>query len=71
MANLKVKVDLLNLDNVKKAYEIANNAIYFNDRSDYKTALWEVCKSLCPNIEDEEIGKEYIDLGNRTQEETK
>lgn len=33
-----MKIDLLNLNNVKKAFAIANNAIYFNDSSDYLTA---------------------------------
>lgn len=56
-----MKIDLLNLDNVKQAFAVANNAIYFADRSDYKTALYEVCKTLNPNIDDELIGSKYIE----------
>ena len=44
-----------------KAFAIANNAIYFNDRSDYLTALYEVCKMLNSQIEESEIGKKYIE----------
>jgi hypothetical protein len=43
-----------------KAFSIANNVIYFNDRSDYLSALYEVCKALKPTIEDEKIGIKYI-----------
>jgi hypothetical protein len=56
-----MKIDLLNLDNVKKAFAIANNAIYFNDSSDYLTALYQICKTLNPEIEDELIGSKYIE----------
>lgn len=43
-----------------KAFAIANNAIYFNDRSDYLTALYEICEMLKP-IDCAEIGKKYIE----------
>ncbi len=56
-----IKVDATNLDCVVEAFKIANNAIYFNDNSDYLTALYGVCKALCPDIEDEAIGSLYID----------
>ena len=56
-----MKIDLLNLDNVKKAFAIANNAIYFNGSSDYLTALYQVCKTLNTEIEDELIGSKYIE----------
>ena len=56
-----MKIDLLNLDNVKKAFAIANNAIYFNDSSDYLSALYQVCKALNPEMEDELIGSKYIE----------
>jgi hypothetical protein len=59
MVNLKV--DLLNLDNVKKAFAISNNAIYFNDRSDYLGALYDICKALNPELNEELIGKNYIE----------
>jgi hypothetical protein len=56
-----LKVNLLNLDNVKKAFAIANNAIYFNDRSDYLSALYEVCMALNPELDEELIGSKYIE----------
>lgn len=58
---MNLKVDVLNLNNVKKAFAIANNAIYFDDSSDYFGALWDICKALNPELEDEKIGKMYID----------
>lgn len=56
-----MKIDLLNLDNVKQAFAVANNAIYFSDSSDYRSALYEVCKALNPEISDELIGSKYIE----------
>lgn len=47
-------------DRIKKAYAIANNAIYFEDNSDYETALYEVCMALLPEIEPNKIGTTYI-----------
>ena len=58
---LEVKTSISDLDNVKKAFAIANNAIYFNDNSDYATALYQVCKALNPELEDELIGSKYIE----------
>lgn len=46
-------------DKLKKAFAIANNAIYFDDRSDYLTALYEIAELL--NDEGVEVGKKYID----------
>lgn len=46
---------------IEIAYAIANNAIYFDDNSDYLTALIEVCMTLKPD-EAENIGTEYIDI---------
>lgn len=57
----KLSVDLLGLENVKKAYAIANNAIYFNDNSDYLTALYEICKVLNPQVDTDRIGNSFID----------
>lgn len=59
--NLKITVECIDLENVLKAFKISNNAIYFNDRSDYLSALWEVCKTLNPNINEDEIGKKYLE----------
>ena len=56
-----MKIDLLNLDNVLKAFKIANNAIYFDDSSDYLTALYEVCKVLNPNEDIEKFGTKYLE----------
>lgn len=61
LGELAEKQNLLNLNNVKKAFAIANNAIYFNDNSDFLTALYQVCKTLNPEIEDELIGSKYIE----------
>lgn len=44
-----------------KAFAIANNAIYFNDRSDYLSALWDVCMMLNPQISEDEVGKKYLE----------
>ena len=43
---------------ISRAFALANNAIYFNDGSDYLIALWDVCRCLQP--ENEEIGEQYI-----------
>ena len=43
----------------KKVYQIANNALYFDDSSDYQAALWEILYCLNPGIDpDGEL--EYI-----------
>jgi hypothetical protein len=61
MSDFKIKINVLNLDNVKRAFAIANNAIYFNDNSNYGTVLYQVCKALNPELEDELIGSRYIE----------
>lgn len=33
-------------DPIQEALMIANNAIYFDDNSDYSTALYQVCSAL-------------------------
>lgn len=35
----------------KKVYRIANNVLYFDDSSDYQTALWEILNCLNPGID--------------------
>ena len=57
------KVVLKKLEIIEKVYAIANNAIYFNDRSDYLKALYEICTILKPLGERAEIGKRYIKEG--------
>lgn len=44
-----------------KAFSIANNAIYFNDKHDYLSALYEICKTLNPKLNEELIGNKYIE----------
>ena len=34
----------------KKAYREANNYLYFNDSADYEVALWEVIRTLRPDL---------------------
>ena len=34
----------------KEAFKIANNALYFDDSSDYQSALWEVMSILKPEL---------------------
>lgn len=52
---------LTTYERCEKAFAIANNAIYFNDNSDYLSALYEVCKILDEDNEEEAIGKKYIE----------
>ena len=56
-----MKIELLGLENIKKAFAIANNAIYFDDNSDYLTALYQICKCLNPDITEDDVGKKYVD----------
>ena len=46
---------------LEKAFRIANNAIDFDDNSDYGTALWEICMILKPELGEDEIGQDYIE----------
>jgi hypothetical protein len=45
---------------LNKIFEIANNAIYFRDNSDYLTALYQICKIIKPD--DESIGEKLAFL---------
>ena len=49
------------VNRMKKAFRIANNALYFDDDSDYGTALYEVCAALNPILSNDEIGEDYIE----------
>lgn len=60
MSNLSIKVNCTNLDSVKEAFRIANNGIYFDTKGDYLDALYEICKLLNPNMDEANIGKNYI-----------
>lgn len=48
------------------AYRKANNYLYFNDSADYEVALWEVIRTLRPDLADkwdngEDAVLEYIE----------
>lgn len=55
------KTSSLTEDAVHRAFKIANNAIYFNDNSDYETALWDICNTLNPELNEDEIGQNYLE----------
>lgn len=44
---------------LNKVFQIANNAIYFQDNSDYLTALYEICHAIKPG--NQTIGEEFIE----------
>lgn len=46
---------------LERAFRIANNAIYFDDNSDYCSALWDICMILKPQLSESEIGQVYIE----------
>ncbi len=46
-------------DKLAKAYSLANNAIYFNDSSDYLPYLYSIAKLF--NTDVDSIGKKYIE----------
>jgi len=37
-------------DKEKQVFAIANNALYFDDNSDYGTALWQILKEIKPEL---------------------
>jgi hypothetical protein len=47
------------MDKAEIAFRIANNAIYFEDNSDYGTALYQICNILNPDVE---CGAEYMEV---------
>lgn len=47
-------------EKLEEAYRIANNALYFDDNSDYQTALWEILMTINPDLDTEEK-LEYIE----------
>ena len=47
------------LPDVDRALRAANNALYFNDNSDYQTALYQVGEAL--GMKPDEIGTEFMD----------
>lgn len=49
--NGKLRVFLTKQDKmIHEAYAKANNYLYFNDSSDYEAGLWEVIRSLRPDL---------------------
>lgn len=48
-------------EQVNKAFKVANNAIYFDDSSDYLSALYEICLILNPKLDSESIGLSYME----------
>jgi len=48
--------------------EIANNAIYLNDSSDYRSALLEICSTL--GMSDDEIGDKFIEYLDSLEKQT-
>lgn len=42
-----------------KIFQIANNAIYFDDGSDFLFTLYEICRIIKPG--DENIGEVFIE----------
>jgi hypothetical protein len=49
-----------NESKIKEAIKISNNVLYFDDSSDYQTALWEILTLLTEKNYDD-INLEYID----------
>lgn len=58
---LKITVECTDLENIMKAFKIANNAIYFNDSSDYLSSLYDICEAIAPEIYKDKIGKQYLE----------
>ncbi len=46
----------------QEAYRKANNYLYFKDSADYEVALWEVIRSLRPDLAEKWDKGEYDDL---------
>lgn len=52
-------------EQLAQIFEIANNAIYFQDSSDYLTVLYAICKIIKPG--NETIGDVFINESKKTQ----
>ena len=59
--DLVLTIKCTELDNVIKAFKIANNAIYLNDKSNCLKVLYAICKTLNPEVDIKEIGKKYLE----------
>lgn len=51
------------MDKLDECFKIANNALYFDDGSDYQSALWEILSTIKPELfENDSAPKlEYIE----------
>jgi len=58
--NIKHLLDNELSENVKEALSVAATALYFDDNSDYETALWEVVMVLLEGLVPCEAGDEFI-----------
>lgn len=52
-------------DIIEEVKKIANNALYFDDDSDFATALWEILEKVAPELfEESDMPKlKYIEEG--------
>ena len=57
--------------NEKEIFKIANNALYFDDNSDYATALWEILAEIKPELfkNDNCPELEFIDDDDKIKEQ--
>ena len=55
--NCEIKIERINI--------IANNVLYFDDNSDYRTALWRILKVINPDMPD---GEEVEELNYIVEE---
>ena len=50
------------VDIIEEVTKVANNALYFDDSSDYRTALWEILAIISPvKYSDIDEITEYMD----------
>jgi len=47
------------MNNAEEIKRTANNALYFDDNSDYATALWQICSLL--GMDEDDIGEKFIE----------
>jgi hypothetical protein len=55
------------MNKLDEIFRIANNVLFFDDNSDYGTALWEILAIIKPEmfINDDEPELEYIEKENK------
>ena len=47
-------------EKIEEVFKLANNALYFGDNSDYRTALWDIMKVLNPKKFEKEVYSEDL-----------